>query len=523
MTLHSRFPSIALFLSLISILTLQSCQFSPIDSLSPSSIAQPSVEALRLALSPTIPYLTEDYPLPTLSEELSWAVQWSSSSLLIEEGILRYTSPHQDMTITLTVDIAIPDATQSFSYELLVLSQLNVPTMDQHPILRIDLHHQKEEADLYYEDYLTGNARIQYDHNGINLVKTISSSLGMRTRGHSTRFMPKRPYRIRFDENTALFGMKPAKNYILLANYLDRSLIRNSLMIWMSKFYQNTMYTLDYRFVDLYINETYYGQYLLTERVEFQKNRLNIEPDLSQDDAGFMVELDYQVYVQNQGNENLEWFRMNDTPYVIKEPNPLDITSGYRFSHTRYMNNYFHAVRDALEAKSGYEDLIDIENWLDYFLLQEISKNVDVGWGSVYLVKPSGQPLKHMPLWDFDLAFGNANYVDYNPEGHWGWGTERKNLFFTLMMTLPAIRTRFKEKLQHFSSRILPEVLQWLTDNEQRLTQLSEANFERWPIDACSGWCPIPNELQQTSTLREQLDYLENFIIARVDWMIHNI
>lgn len=334
--------------------------------------------------------------------------------------------------------------------------------------------------------------------------------------------MPKRPYRIRFNENTSLFGMKAAKNYILLANYLDRSLVRNSLMVYMSKLLDTSMYTLDYRFVDLYLNQSYRGQYLLIERVEFQKNRLDIEPNLTLDDAGFMVELDFQVYVQNQGNENLEWFRVNDKPYVIKEPNPIS-TVGYQFRHTRYMSNYFKDMRDALISKSNYETYIDVDNWIDYFLMQEIAKNVDVGWGSVYMVKETGGKLKHMPLWDFDLAFGNADYIDYGPIGHWGWATEEKNELFTLMMKIPAIRTRFKAKLIAYQTNMLPKILSYLNDNEARLTTLSQANFLLWPMNTCDGWCPIPEPLQGLTSLNQQFSYLRSFLNQRFSWMIANI
>jgi hypothetical protein len=334
--------------------------------------------------------------------------------------------------------------------------------------------------------------------------------------------MPKRPYRIRFDENTSLFGMKSAKNYILLANYLDRSMVRNSLMVYMSKLLDTSMYTLDYRFVDLYLNQSYRGQYLLIERVEFQNNRLDIEPNLTLDDAGFMIELDFQVYVQNQGNENLEWFRLNDKPYVIKEPNPIS-TVGYQFRHTRYMSDYFQAMRQSLIEKRNYETYIDVDNWIDYFLMQEIAKNVDVGWGSVYMVKETGGKLKHMPLWDFDLAFGNADYIDYGPVGHWGWANDEKNELFTLMMKIPAIRSQFKAKLIAYETSMLPVIIAYLNQNESRLTTLSQSNFVEWPMDACEGWCPIPEPLREFTTINQQFTYLRNFLTQRFSWMKSNI
>jgi len=493
-------------------------------SSSSSFFNEARIDEYQETLTPSIPYLTADYALPTLDNHHDGVnLSWESADLSIIDNVIVYPHPGQDMEITITAVIAKDAELVSLSFPLLVKSQLDVPEYEFRPVLSLNLDDGRRENEIYYEGYLRASVSVNADVNGNYINQIIESPMGIRTRGHTTRFMPKRSYRVRFDENTSLYGMKPAKNYILLANYLDRSLVRNSLVIWMSKFYQKTMYALDYRFVDLNINGTYYGQYLLTERVEFQKNRLNITPNLEFDDAGFLVELDYQVYVQNLGNENLEWFRMNDTPYVIKEPNPLDMDIGYKFKHTRYINNYFHATRDALIAKTDYESYLDAENWLDYFLIQEITKNVDVGWGSVFLVKETGGKLKHMPLWDFDLAIGNADYVDAGPEGHWGWKTYNKNYFFTLLMEIPELQARFKEKLLDFQTNILPRVLAWLTDNEARLVMLSAANFTKWPMNSCNGWCPIPTDIKNLTSIGQQFDYISNYLTVRVNWMINNI
>jgi hypothetical protein len=509
----------SLFLLTITVLT--SCEgiFSSFNLL----FEVDQISRYQSELTPTILYISEDYRLPSLVTNANKIqVSWSTDGYEIQEGIFQYVSPLEDEDIELRALLTSNDQSATLTFPITVKSQLQVPLSSMRPTIRIQLPQGKQEEDLFYEDYTRGSATIQHDAHGVYQTTSISSPLGIRTRGHSTRFMPKRPYRIRFDENTSLFGMKSAKNYILLANYLDRSMVRNSLMVYMSKLLDTSMYTLDYRFVDLYLNQSYRGQYLLIERVEFQNNRLDIEPNLTLDDAGFMIELDFQVYVQNQGNENLEWFRLNDKPYVIKEPNPIS-TAGYQFRHTRYMSDYFQAMRQALIEKRNYETYIDIDNWIDYFLIQEIAKNVDVGWGSVYMVKETGGKLKHMPLWDFDLAFGNADYIDYGPVGHWGWANDEKNELFTLMMKIPAIRSKFKAKLIAYETSMLPVIIAYLNQNESRLTTLSQSNFVEWPMDACEGWCPIPEPLRDFTTINQQFTYLRNFLTQRFSWMKSNI
>ncbi|MFZ9197426.1 MAG: CotH kinase family protein [Bacilli bacterium] len=513
----SKYP---LILGAFFFLVLTSCE--GIISSSQPILNSETIADYQTQLSPQVPYINDHLLLPTtIASDPNLNIEWSTPDYVIEEGVFQYVSPIEDEMITLTATLTKQDFQTSFTYPILVKSQLHVPTITKGPILKINLANSKNESDIFYEDYINATAVIQYDLHGQSVSKNISSPLGIRTRGHSTRFMPKRPYRIRFDENTSILGMKSAKNYILLANYIDRSLVRNSLTAYMSQYFPDTLYSLDYRFVDLFINQSYRGQYLLIERVEFSKNRLDIEPNLTLDDAGFMIELDYQVYVQNQGNENLEWFRINDRPYAIKEPNPLG--PGYQFRHTRFINNYLTATRQALIQKQNYDTYLDVENWIDYFMIQEIAKNVDVGWGSVYMVKESGGKIKHMPLWDFDLAYGNADYIDYGPEGHWGWATYEKNELFTLMMQVPAIKTRFKQKLLQFEETVLPAAIAWLDDNEERLITLSEDNFTIWPMNQCEGWCPIPEPLRPYTSISQQFDYLRNFLTQRVSWMKSHI
>jgi hypothetical protein len=508
-------------LGVLSLTVLASCELMiPFPS---NPFDEETMTRYQSELTPDIAYISENYSLPQL-EATSDLIQvtWSADGYVVQEGVFQYVSPLEDEDIELTAMLTSNGESATLSFPMTIKSQLQVPVAGLRPTIHIQLPQGKQEEDLFYEDYTRGSASMQHDAHGVYQTTTITSPLGIRTRGHSTRFMPKRPYRVRFDENTSLFGMKSAKNYILLADYIDRSMVRNSLTVYMSKLLDTPMYTLDYRFVDLYLNQSYRGQYLLIERVEFQKNRLDIEPNLALDDAGFMVELDFQVYVQNQGNENLEWFKVNDKPYVIKEPNPIT-TVGYQFRHTRYMSNYFKEMRNALINKNNYESYIDVDNWIDYFLIQEIAKNVDVGWGSVYMVKETGGKLKHMPLWDFDLAFGNADYIPYGPVGHWGWANDEKNEFFTLMMKIPAILTRFKEKLIAYETSMLPELIDYLNENESRLTTLSQSNFAMWPMNQCDGWCPIPEPLRNMTTINQQFTYLRNFLTQRFSWMKSNI
>jgi hypothetical protein len=501
-----------------SVLLFLIVAFPIISSCSGLNTSQEEFDAVKEELALFPDSINDDFMLP-LPTDSTFSVSWSSPTLSITNNFIRYPFPFMSQDHVINATIRKWLSTEVFNTSIHVRSRLDAPLTNQVPALFINLPGNSREDDIVYESYLTASVSTREYLNGTSIQRTDYESLGIRTRGHSTRFMPKRPYRIRFDRNTSLFGMKSAKNYILLANYADKSLMRNALMMHLAFHLQEHLYPLEYRMIDVYINNFYRGVYLLTERVEFHPNRLNIESDTSVLDAGFMVELDQQVYVQNQPNEGLDWFKLDDVPYAIAEPNTDE--NGYTIDHTTYIREYFESVRDALQRKSGYESLIDVDNWIDYFIVQEWAKNVDVGWGSVYMVKEKNGLLKHMPLWDFDLAFGNADYIDYGPTGFWGFETYNKNPLFTLMMRIPAIRTRFKNRLQSINNEILPKVLSWWDAQVPYLSAMAETNFNRWSILYTYVW-PNPNEIAEAG-YATQLSYVRNYFTSRMNWLLQNL
>ena len=500
-----------------------SASTSEVPSSTQTGLSQDEQDAIFSNISISIPYLTEDFVLPTFPNNPSF-IQWSSEHATIEQGVLKYPTLTQDTTIELIARFTFDNLTYEKSFPLLVKSQLHAPNVLNKGHLNINLGANRDETSILYESTLLASMDVHYDQHGTMMTVEDVGPLTIRTRGHSTRLMPKRSYRIRFDENTSLLGMKSAKNYILLANYIDHSQVRNALVHYTSHFF-DSLYSIDYRFVDVSFNGVYQGNYLLTERVEFHRNRLNV-PFLSQDpsfDVGFLVELDIPgVDVGGEGQIGVDYFRINERPYVMKEPN-LD-SPGYDARHFQYIETYMRNVDSRLRARQDVSQLIDIDNWIDYFLLQELTKNVDVGWGSVYMVKAPGEPLRHMPLWDFDISMGLGNYFDSGPQGHWGWADQVKNDFFTLMMQYPTIKQAFKARLVTFESTILPHVLSWLTTNEQPLTDILEDNFEIWPLNVCEGlWCPIVQPLLEVDEYADHLDFIRDFLTTRLAWMKNNI
>lgn len=195
-------------------------------------------------------------------------------------------------------------------------------------------------------------------------------------------------------------GDGSAKSWNLVANFYDTSLLRNMTAYHLGDMLSGMPYSANCRSVEVYVNGTYQGVYLLTEAVNVAKSRINIteNPELIEDN-GYLVEMswydcDYPFYVEHQ-------------QYDVKSD--LSADSVMAEQQVAYISGY---MEDALKAlKSGSqadaEQFIDTASLVDNYIANEICKNVDSGWDSYYISKDAGGKLTFNPMWDYDLALGN--------------------------------------------------------------------------------------------------------------------
>jgi len=282
----------------------------------------------------------------------------------------------------------------------------------------------------------------------------------------------------------------------------------------LSSLMDHLSYTLETRFVELYINTVYMGLYVLTEQVEFHKNKLNVESISGIADTGYLFELDMR-YFDTHTQLNEEWFIVAGYPYEIKDPDSGDLE--YSQVHADYLTDYMVNLENALIAKTGYEALLDVDGWIDFFIIQELIKNVDVGFSSAFYYKEAGGPLRPGPLWDFDFAIGNADYIDYGPENFYGM-KDYKNRLFKLMMDVPEIRIQFRERFSSMYFDVLPEIYDMIPVLAGSILALADRNFDKWDIMEIYVW-PNPSEVMNEHTFLGQVSYLDTYLHERSSWM----
>ena len=354
--------------------------------------------------------------------------------------------------------------------------------------------------------------------NDFEKIELHDNAVEIRGRGNSTWGMPKKPYRIRFSQDTSVYGMPEARNYVLLAEYADKSLLRNTIVHKFSSMLNHIEHAIQTRVVELYINDEYRGVYTLSEHVESHKNKLYIDVSYENLDAGYFLELDQRIFWSDPP-EALWWFNLTGRAYEINRPNTEHIN--YTQGHTDYISNYLYEMQQALIQKQGYETLMDVDNFIDYFITQELFKNVDVGFSSVFMYKRQNDVLKMGPLWDFDLAIGNADYIDYGVENFYGFAND-KNYWFHLMMHIPEIRQKFVERYNDIYYDIVPEILDMIDVFGLTMHGAAERNFEKWPILSTYVW-PNPPEMVNARTYQGQVNYVRLYIALRAIWMFETL
>jgi len=370
-----------------------------------------------------------------------------------------------------------------------------VNTVDQTPVISKD-------------DYVSGQVKI-YPTDGSNVF---SASMQIKGRGNSTWGLPKKPYRIKLDTKASVLGFPADKDWVLLANYSDKTLIRNYLAFELGNDF-GFEYTNRTQPVEVVLNGVYVGSYLLAEQVKVSKDRVNIKELDEDDDSDDKITGGYLLEVDARLDEEF-WFRTSSgTPFTLKSPE--DTTP----EQLEYIKNYIQGVEDVLfsdlasDPDEGYAKYINPETFIQWYWVNEIFKNNDaIFFSSVFMYKDRDEKLSMGPLWDFDIAAGNVDYNDNdNPSGWW----IRKSAWMTSLFKDPAFRqaaeafwnSKREDMLTHLFSRI-----------DERATYLhrsEEQNFKKWPILDTYVW---PNAVV-TGSYANEVSYLKKWLAARIHWI----
>lgn len=361
------------------------------------------------------------------------------------------------------------------------------------------------------EDYIPMNLSISNTEDEY-ILSNVKGKI--RGRGNSTWGMPKTPYKIKFEKKQNLFGGGSSKTWTLIANYCDKSLIRNYLAYELSSMCSGIDYTTNHIIVEVVFNQEYQGVYLLCDQMEVGKTRVNIEEDSKDVNTGYLLELDNRA--PEEGVANVDYFYSNGIPYAIKSPKTD--SEYYSTAQLEYIKEYLNASIDAINIKKMevIKKYIDVDSFVDTYIIQELFKNCDVGYSSFYLYKDKGGVLKAGPIWDFDISSGNCDYSDSDTPYY--YRTRNVNIWYQKLMNVndfyELVKKRYKELQPAIESIILK-----CNDILVNYKNAFERNFEKWPILGIYVW-PNTEEIVNCKTVESQIYYLSNWLSTRNQWLL---
>lgn len=373
------------------------------------------------------------------------------------------------------------------------------------------------------ENYVRATIRIEDPGKLYTDGTPVEVTGGIRGRGNSTWGMPKKPYRIKLDEKTRLLGMSKDKDWALLANYADKTLLRNVTAFKISQIV-GMRWTPKTISSEVYLNGKLLGVYTLTEHVKVSEERLDIRLADKEVDGDYFMELDFHFDEGARFKTELK-----QLPMMFKDP---DEPTEEQIKFVQDFYNKAEAVLysdDFTDQDNGYHKYIDIPSFVKYFIVQELSKNCDGNMrGSCYMAIIGNKIIEQPMVWDFDIAFGNAKHIvteqGASSAGPDGWYIKTCSPWFDQLFKDPAFVKAVKEEW----NRVKPELDQlpaFVQSQSDELQYAAARNFAD-QAEGGAGWniheVMWPNFIDRGS-YKNEINFLKNFIEQRLSWLDQHI
>lgn len=386
-------------------------------------------------------------------------------------------------------------------------------------------------------------------NNLTDAFNNYNGKIGIEIRGSSSQMFPKKQYGFELIDdlgdgvNASLLGLPAEEDWVLFAPYNDKSLMRDALAYKLGR--DLGRYAPRTRYCEVVINDTYQGIYVLIEKIKRDKNRVDINSLNVDENSGVNLTGGYIIKIDKDTGTGGDGWTSSFTPpgrngtqtifFQYEYPKADDITSQQKAYVQQFMTDFEFTLKGTgfADPVNGYARFIDTESFIDYYIANEVSKNVDAYRLSTFMYKEKdsdGGKLNMGPIWDFNLGFGNANYCTQgNPEG---WVTKFNTIcpqdywlipfWWDQLMLDPAYRTKLAARWaslranQFKTDRIITYIDSVYTVLN---AEAQQRNFERWPVLGQYVW---PN-YYVGPTFQAEVNWMKDWITNRLNWMDLNM
>ena len=382
--------------------------------------------------------------------------------------------------------------------------------------------------------------------------------ISIEIRGASSSGWSKKSYSLETEKpdssnhNVSLLGMPKENDWVLYAPYYDRSLMRNVLTYRLAESWG--WYAPRTRFCELVLNGEYKGVYVLMEKIKRDNNRVAIKKMDDDDNAGDSLTGGYIFKVDKE-----PWKPGFDGKY---KPNPDDDhPTRYQYVYPKadritpsqedYISHYFWAFEDAVHSQhahdtvTGYPAYLNVASFVDNYIINEVSKNVDGYRLSSYYHKDRdsrGGKITAGPVWDYNFSFGNVAYYHAERTGEWNLQylispkfIHGGDAFLVPSWWDPLIHDSLfvEEVIRRWHelrrSLLTPEIINTFVDAvADTLDEAKDRNFILWPGPGDpklpgDGWFPPMGPTEHFTSYADEINYLKSWTAQRITWIDNNI
>ncbi len=380
------------------------------------------------------------------------------------------------------------------------------------PVLRIET--ENRTAITSNEDYIGAEVSVEdgFGQKGIGAV----------IRGHGNTTWRdfkniKASYRLKLDSKTNLAGMPgdSGKDYVLLANHSDVTMLRNYIALSLAQKLENLSFVPRCKYVWLVLNGKDKGLYLLCTKVKIGDGRVDIESDDTgtEIDTGYLLELDKRA-----PEDDDPYINISGTKYMLSVK--IDNPSAEQLDYiSKCINDFYKALRKG--NREEIEALADMDSIVDMFILEEFTKDRDAGFASFYIIKRKGGKIEFGPPWDFDLALGNDR-DNVNPSGLITEVTDSQetnaNPFFVLLLR----QNWFRKLVRDRYSEVKEPLITVANDSMKMAEFLKDANAANNELYHVYGRKIFKEPSFFVTDLKnyeDHVEYLQSWMLVRADWL----
>lgn len=360
----------------------------------------------------------------------------------------------------------------------------------------------------------------------------------------------KKGFKLKFDEQISMLGSSyKSKNWNFISNHADKSFLRNMIAYDMSEAFDGIDYTTTHKFIDVYLNGEYHGLYMLCDDLDVGKGRIEYDKTVYADPAKntYFLELganhNYDaepcescIKIPSTGNDKYR-------KYCVKFPDSDDPAYD-RDVYLAYIQDYLYQCLSAISTSNNQKnwdrvcELIDVDSFIDHYIIQELFANKDAFWCSLFFYKVPNGKLYAGPVWDFDQGAGSLNdlfgkgvdevkpdtdfsYVDstyYKTSGS-PW-VACVNTWYRRLLRYDEFRTMLRERLEELGPVIMKVLDRADTSESNQNSYYAvygdaiERNFECWDIMGNFVW-PSSKKINSIITVKGQMDYMREWLTER--------